>query len=86
MEIGKCRADRHGTPFDKWYNESNLVNCQPGWVSLPEVAAGLGHAMAYKGPKQIMEEVSNALPSFKGATYPAMGEHGVRLETAGVTA
>ncbi|MDA0378321.1 MAG: 2Fe-2S iron-sulfur cluster-binding protein [Bacteroidetes bacterium] len=86
MEIGKCRADRHGTPFDKWYNESNLVDCQPGWVSLPEVAAGLGHAMAYKGPKQIMEEVSNALPSFKGATYPAMGEHGVRLETAGVTA
>jgi NADH-quinone oxidoreductase subunit G len=86
MEIGKCRADRHGTPFDKWYNEANLVNCQPGWVSLPKVAEGLGHTMAFKGPKQIMEEVSNALPSFKGATYPAMGENGVRLETAGVTA
>ena len=86
MEIGKCRADRHGTPFDKWYNEANLVNCQPGWVSLPKVAEGLGHALSFKGPKQIMEEVSNALPSFKGATYPAMGENGVRLETAGVTA
>ena len=86
MEIGKCRADRHGTPFDKWYNEANLVNCQPGWVSLPKVAEGLGHALSFKGPKQIMEEVSNALPSFKGATYLAMGENGVRLETAGVTA
>ena len=86
MEIGKCRADRHGTPFDKWYNESNLVNCQPGWVSLPKVADALGLSMTYKGPKQIMEEVSESNPAFKGATYPAMGELGVRLETTGVTA
>jgi len=86
MEIGKCRADRHGTPFDKWYNESNLINCQPGWVALPAVAAALGHEMTYKGPKQIMEEVSASNPAFKGATYSAMGELGVRLESTGVTA
>lgn len=86
MEIGKCRADRHGTPFDKWYNESNLINCQPGWVALPAVAAELGHEMNYKGPKQIMEEVSESNPAFKGATYSAMGELGVRLESTGVTA
>ena len=86
MEIGKCRADRHGTPFDKWYNESNLVDCQPGWVSLPKVAAALGHEMTYKGPKQIMKEVSESNPAFKGATYSEMGELGVRLETTGITA
>lgn len=86
MEIGKCRADRHGTPFDRWYNESNLVNCQPGWVSLPEIAAGLGLELSYKGPRQIMDEVSESNPSFKGATYSAMGELGVRLETTGITA
>ena len=86
MEIGKCRADRHGTPFDRWYNESNLVNCQPGWVSLPEIASGLGLELSYKGPRQIMDEVSDSNPAFKGATYSAMGELGVRLETTGVTA
>lgn len=86
MEIGKCRADRHGTPFDKWYNESNLVNCQPGWVALPAVAAEIGLEMNYKGPKQIMEEVSSSNPAFRGATYSAMGELGVRLESTGVTA
>ena len=86
MEIGKCRADRHGTPFDKWYDESNLVNCQPGWVSIPRIAAGLNVEMNYKGPRNIMAELSSANDGFSGATYEAMGEHGVRLSEMGVTA
>lgn len=86
MEIGKCRADRHGTPFDKWYTESNLVNCHPSWVALPKIAAELGTEMTYKGPKAIMEEVTASVPAFSGATYDAMGELGVRLTEAGVTA
>ncbi len=86
MEIGKCRADRHGTPFDKWYDESNLINCQPGWVSIPRIASDLNIEMNYKGPRNIMAELSSANDAFAGATYEAMGEFGVRLSEIGVTA
>jgi len=79
MEIGKCRADRHGTPFDRWYDEDNLVDCHPGWVSLPQIAAGIGLELSYKGPRAIMEELSTSSERLTGATYDAMGEFGVRL-------
>ena len=43
----------------------------------------LGHAMTYKGPRQIMQEIAGALPAFAGATYEAMGLEGVRLQYVG---
>ena len=85
MEMGQSRADRHGTPFDRWYNESNLVDCKPGWVSLPEVAARLDIDLSYKSPKQIMAEVAESMEAFEGATYEAMGLEGVRLVEIGAT-
>ncbi len=83
MEIGKSRADLHGTPYDRWYNEKNMVDCEPGWVSLPAVAAELGIEMNWKGPKAIMAALSEANPAFAGATYEAMGDHGFRLAEVG---
>jgi NADH-quinone oxidoreductase subunit G len=89
MEMGKSREDEHGTPFDRWHNESNRVNCKPGWESLPEIARRVGSSMDYeKGPQQIMDELQSSNPAFKGATYKAMGLQGVQLEDveAGQTA
>lgn len=86
MELGKSRADKHGTPFDRWYNEDNLIDCEPGWVSIPALAAALGHDFSYKGPRAIMAELSHANPAFAGATYEAMGDHGVRLTEVGAAA
>ncbi len=83
MKMGMSRTDTHATPFDRWYNESHKIDCKPSWESLPAVAALAGHAMTYKGPKQIMQEVSSKLPAFEGATYEAMGLHGVRLQDVG---
>jgi NADH-quinone oxidoreductase subunit G len=83
MEMGKSRQDLHGTPFDRWFNESHLVDCKPGWEALPLVAQGLGVTLAYKGPRQVMQEVASANPAFAGATYEAMGLTGVRLAEVG---
>jgi len=79
MAIGKSRADKHGTPFDRWYNEDNMVDCQPGWLSIPGVAGALGIEMQYAGPREIMLQVSGKIEAFAGATYQAMGDQGVRL-------
>jgi NADH-quinone oxidoreductase subunit G len=79
MAIGKSRADRHGTPFDRWYHEGNLVDCQPGWVSIPALARAAGVALEFTGPKQIMHEITEEFSAFAGATYEAMGDLGVRL-------
>jgi len=91
MEMGKNREDEHGTPFDRWHNESNRVNCKPSWDVLPEIADRLSADVAFhypKGPKQIMHEIQETLPVFEGATYEAMGLKGVQLEEveAGETA
>jgi len=83
MATGKSRPDMHGTPFDRWHNEDNQIDCQPGWISLPQVAAHLDIDLTYKGPKAIMAEVSEQLPAFAGATHEAMGLQGVRLEEIG---
>ncbi len=85
MEMGKSRQDFHGTPFDRWHNESHRVDCKPSWESLPLVAAQLGAELRYKGPKQIMEELAARNPAFAGATYDAMGLRGVRLADVGET-
>ncbi|HYE58410.1 MAG TPA: (2Fe-2S)-binding protein, partial [Rhodothermales bacterium] len=83
MAMGSTRADQHGTPFDRWHNEEHKVDCRPSWETLPEVASRLGHAMIYKGPKQIMAELSSQNAAFEGATYDAMGLGGVRLAEIG---
>lgn len=85
MEIGRSRADQHGTPFDRWYNEENLINCQPGWVSVPGVANALGLDMPTTNPKAIMAELASTNSAFEGATYSAMGEYGIRLSEIGET-
>ncbi len=85
MAMKSSRADQHGTPFDKWHNESHKIDCRPSWESIPNVAALLGHEMTYKGPKSIMAEVSQR-ESFAGATYEAMGLEGVRLVSDDVPA
>ena len=86
MEMGKSRLDGHGTPFDRWHNEANRVDCAPGWISIPEVAVRLGYPMEYKQPKEIMHEVSASIEAFAGATYEAMDLHGVQLEDVGAAA
>ena len=84
METGKSRHDQHGTPFDRWHNESNKVDCQPGWTALPEIASRLGLDLSFvKGPKQIMSQIEAENPAFAGATYDAMGLSGVRLSEIG---
>lgn len=83
MEMGKSRQDQHGTPFDRWHNEANRVDCRPGWISIPEVATRLGHSLEYHAPADIMAEIAEIVPAFRGATYAAMGLQGVRLEEIG---
>jgi NADH-quinone oxidoreductase subunit G len=83
LETDQSRPDRHGTPFDRWYNEHHQIDCQPGWVSLPAIATHAGHPMSYKGPKFIMQELATHNPAFAGGTYEAMGEEGVRLAEVG---
>ena len=79
MQMGLSRADRHGTPFDRWHNESHLVNCKPSWELLPAVAKAAGHSLEFRGPRKVMAEIAASVQGFAGATYQAMGLTGVRL-------
>ena len=83
MEMGKSREDEHGTPFDRWHNESHRINCKPSWEILPHIAEHVNLDLDYtKGPQAIMDEVQSTLDAFDGATYDAMGLQGVALEDA----
>jgi NADH-quinone oxidoreductase subunit G len=80
LGTGQGRNDRVGTPFDRWHDEDNKVDCLPGWATIPQVAAAVGHDLTYKSPAAIMAEVSGT-SAFQGATHRAMGLLGVPLET-----
>jgi NADH-quinone oxidoreductase subunit G len=86
MEMGASRQDRHGTPFDRWHNEANRIDCLPGWQILPEIARLLDIELPGGSPKQIMGEIEETIEAFGGATYEAMGLSGVRLVEIGETA
>ncbi|MCY4234015.1 MAG: 2Fe-2S iron-sulfur cluster-binding protein [Bacteroidetes bacterium] len=79
MQMGLSRADRHGTPFDRWHNESHYVDCKPSWEIIPIILKKLGVDTAPQGPRRIMQHISETIPSFQGATYEAMGLSGVEL-------
>ncbi len=79
MQMGLSRADRHGTPFDRWHNESNLINCKPGWEVLPMVARAAGCDFMDRGPRKVMREVADTFEAFAGATYKVMGLGGHSL-------
>ncbi len=80
LGTGIGRKARVGTPFDRWHDEDNQVDCLPGWAVLPQVAAALGHDLSFKSPAAIMAEVSGRA-AFEGATHGAMATLGVPLET-----
>ena len=80
LGTGIGRKARVGTPFDRWHDEDNQVDCLPGWATIPQVAAAAGHDLSYKSPATVMAEVAGR-PAFAGATHGAMGLLGVPLET-----
>ena len=82
LGTGQSRTDQHGTPFDAWHDESNQVDCLPGWATLPDVAKALDLDVSATSPRALMDEIA-ALPAFAGATHASMGELGVALEDAG---
>jgi NADH-quinone oxidoreductase subunit G len=86
MEMGKSRPDRHGTPFDRWHDESNTVDCRPSWDLLQHVASGLGMDLTFKSPSKILDEIAASEPPFSGLSYEAMGMTGMKLLTETGTA
>jgi NADH-quinone oxidoreductase subunit G len=82
LGVGLSRLDRQGTPFDRWYDEKDRIDCQPGWASLPEVAARLGADLRFKSPAAVLDRVAAEVPAFAGASHAAMGLLGVALEEA----
>ncbi len=79
MQMGLSRADRHGTPFDRWHNESHYIDCKPSWEMIPMIARALGTEINPQGPRKIMQHISETNPAFAGATHDAMGLTGVDL-------
>lgn len=80
LGTGQSRNDRVGTPFDRWHDEANQVDCLPGWATIPQVASAAGHDLSVTSPAKVMAEVA-ATPPFAGATHGRMGTLGVPLET-----
>ncbi len=79
MEMGKSRPDRHGTPFDRWYNEDHMIDCKPSWDVLQDVAAKAGHDLRFKSPSTIMDDVAAHHAAFSGVSYESMDLTGVKL-------
>ncbi|MGD8415391.1 MAG: 2Fe-2S iron-sulfur cluster-binding protein [Candidatus Latescibacterota bacterium] len=80
MEMGKSRHDRHGTPFDRWHNESHTIDCRPSWDVLQDVARILGLDLSFKSPAKVLEQAASEIETFEGLSYDAIGLEGVALK------
>ncbi|WP_412061698.1 2Fe-2S iron-sulfur cluster-binding protein [Rubrivirga sp. IMCC45206] len=81
MGTGVGRQARVGTPFDRWHDEDNKVDCLPGWAVIPQVAKAVGVDLPVVSPAKLMAEIADR-PAFAGATHGAMAMLGVPLETS----
>ena len=83
MEMGQSRPDKHGTPFDRWHNEANTIDCKPSWDVLMDIAEAAGlTGLRFKSPSAVLAAVSDNESAFSDASYEAMGLTGVKIETA----
>ena len=80
MEMGNSRPDDHGTPFDRWHDEGNTIDCRPSWDILQELAGAAGIELRFKSPGTILDEVASSVSGFTGLSYEAMGLTGLRLQ------
>ncbi len=82
LEMSTSRLDRFGTSFDNWVNEENKVDCLPLWDLLGLLGGRLGLELSWPGAaREIMTEISSAIPAFQDVTYERMDEElGIVLE------
>jgi len=81
LEMTEGRLDRYGTNFDNWVTEDNKVDCFPAWQIIELLAEHVGIDLSLGLPRQIMEEISDQIPAFKGVDYARMDEEqGIPLD------
>ncbi len=74
LEMSEGRLDRYGTSFDNWVSAGNKIDCLPLWDSLTSLGERLGLDFEHRSGREIMEEISNAIPAFDGVSYNRMDE------------
>ncbi len=80
LEMSEGRLDRYGTSFDNWVTEDNKVDCMPLWNIFHDIGERLGLNLPYGSGREIMSEISDTLPSFKGVSYEKMDDlSGIQL-------
>lgn len=74
IEMSEGRLDRYGTSFDNWVTEENKVDCLPLWSITNELADSLGLDIKYNSSRQILSEIADQNPAFKGVSFQTMDE------------
>ena len=86
FEMSEGRLDRYGTSFDNWVTEDNKVDCMPLWLFISQVANESGLELDYSdysAGRQIMDEIAESIPAFKGVNYQKMDEEsGIQLDSS----
>jgi len=86
LEMSEGRLDRYGTSFDNWVTEDNKVDCMPLWLFISQVANESGLELDYSdysAGRQIMDEIAESIPAFKGVNYQKMDEEsGIQLDSS----
>lgn len=81
LEMSEGRLDRYGTSFDNWVTEDNKVDCLPLWTFLSKMSESTGLDLKYESGREIMNEIAESNPVFKGVSYMAIDDNaGIPLE------
>ncbi len=83
IEMSEGRLDRYGTSFDNWVTEENKVDCLPFWRVTNLIADKIGLDLSYDTGRDILQQISETNPSFKGVSYKKIDENsGIDLSEA----
>ena len=87
LEMSEGRLDRYGTDFDNWVSEEHKVDCLPIWDFLNNLANRLGLDYHFEYSRNILSEISSAIPAFNDVSFEKMDEQqGIQLSSPNLEA
>ncbi|KAK3582597.1 hypothetical protein CHS0354_024151 [Potamilus streckersoni] len=72
-ELVSSRLDIHGTKFDKWVREENLIDAKPAWEILCGMLTALSKEKSFNSARDIFEKICAEIPDLSHLNYKKIG-------------
>jgi len=83
--LSTSRWDKFSSKNDRW-GRPVKVDARSSWRILASVASALGVRMKFNSSEEVMREIADTIPAYRGLTYEKIGSKGALAKTVAVPA